>query len=395
MSILADAWMTGIGPYGTSLDVQDFSELLAIVINDTPGLISLIKTGEDCENINPEWIEDAPNAFKFTGAAATSGTINISSPTTTAAMQGIVRNYSIIGPEDGSWLVQVNSDLSGPTLLTTAYGNTTFATAAAGTTFIVWNETWGDKDDVSDDISQSRNRRLNYTQVFEKGIQIQQTRKGIKMKAVPDELKHQLKLRTMEIKRKLHQAIFGSHAYYSSGFTGDFQYRTMAGLFWFMRDYDLDATNEDTMVTNASSNAITLARINAGAYNIYNEGGFDEGSKYVICCGPTQARKIAKFDEEFKRTTASERTAGFYKTEILTDMGEALPLVVDRYCQNDCVYILDMNRIKLRFLSGDHLHVEKMAKTGRSEKWQLSMQATLEIRNADTCHYLIRGLSTT
>jgi len=33
--------------------------------------------------------------------------------------------------------------------------------------------------------------------------------------------------------------------------------------------------------------------------------------------------------------------------------------------------------------------MEKMAKTGRSEKWQLSGQYGLEIRNPDACHGLL------
>jgi len=45
--------------------------------------------------------------------------------------------------------------------------------------------------------------------------------------------------------------------------------------------------------------------------------------------------------------------------------------------------------VALRALTGDSWHMEKMAKTGRSEKWQLSGQYGLELRNAAQCHGMI------
>lgn len=395
MAILADAFMTGIGPIDTNLDWVDCSNFLALVLGDSRDLVGHIKMGEPGENTELEWIEDAPNAWYFQGAAATSTSVTISSPTTTAAIQGIVRNYSIIGPEDASYLLQVGAAITGATLSTAAYAETTFATAAAGTIFRVWGNPFADKDDASDDISQSRTRRYNWTQVFERGIQIQKTREGIAMKAVADELKHQTYLRTLEIKRDLHLALFGSRPLFSSSTaTRDSQYRTMNGIYNYIRDYDFDGTAEDTMVTNASSNALTMARIDTACYNIYNAGGFDEGSDYILVCSPFQARQISKFDKELVRTTEDTRKAGHFVNMLMTDLGEELPVIKDRYCPKDSVMILDKNRLALRFLKGDQLHLEKMAKTGRAQKWQLSMQATIEMRNANTCHYLIHSLST-
>jgi hypothetical protein len=55
--------------------------------------------------------------------------------------------------------------------------------------------------------------------------------------------------------------------------------------------------------------------------------------------------------------------------------------------------VLDRSRISLRALSGDTWHMEKMAKTGRNEKWQLSGQYGLEIRNPDACHGMLYNIS--
>jgi len=108
---------------------------------------------------------------------------------------------------------------------------------------------------------------------------------------------------------------------------------------------------------------------------------------------PNQARVISTFDREYKRTTADDKRAGYYKESLLTDLGYELPVVVDRFASDDKVLILDKNRMALIPLQGDAWHLEKMAKTGRSTKWQLSGQYTLEFRNANAVHGMITDLA--
>jgi hypothetical protein len=60
----------------------------------------------------------------------------------------------------------------------------------------------------------------------------------------------------------------------------------------------------------------------------------------------------------------------------------------------DKVILLDKSRVALMPLKGDNWHTEKMAKTGRSEKWQMSGQFTLELRNPEEAHGLLYDLST-
>jgi hypothetical protein len=80
---------------------------------------------------------------------------------------------------------------------------------------------------------------------------------------------------------------------------------------------------------------------------------------------------------------------GYYRDIFLSDMGKELPIVLDRWVPPKTLIVLDRARVSLRALQGDAWHMEKMAKTGRSEKWQLSGQYGLEIRNPDACHGMI------
>jgi hypothetical protein len=166
----------------------------------------------------------------------------------------------------------------------------------------------------------------------------------------------------------------------------------MAGLLQLVRDYNLDKTNEDSNVINAAA-ALTIANINSLAYKIYDNGGLDETSDCIILVGPKQARVIASFEKELRRVEQGERTTGYYRNLFLSDMGVEFPIVMSRWMDNTKLCILDRSRMFLKPLQGDSWHLEKMAKTGRNEKWQLSGQYTLEFRNADKVHGLLYGLS--
>jgi len=143
------------------------------------------------------------------------------------------------------------------------------------------------------------------------------------------------------------------------------------------------------MVTSASGAALTIALINNLLYKIWDAGGLDETSDPIIVVPAEQQRVIASFEKELRRVEQGERITGYYRDIFLSDMGKELPVVMDRWMPADKLIILDRSRVAFRALSGDSWHLEKMAKTGRSEKWQLSGQYGLEIRNPDMCHGML------
>jgi dipeptidyl aminopeptidase/acylaminoacyl peptidase len=246
---------------------------------------------------------------------------------------------------------------------------------------------------TSDDISGDRSKLRNFTQIFERAIQITQTRKGMDMEVVMNELQLQIKYRTMEIKRELDLSVINGKAYYDGSYvTGDYAYRTMNGIVAMLRDPDMDNTNEDTLVTQISG-ALTVGNINTLLYNIWNAGGLDEMSDPIIAVGASQQRVIAAFEKDIRRVEQGERQVGYYRDIFLSDMGTELPIVLDRWIPQDKLIVLDRSRVSLKPLQGDAWHLEKMAKTGRSEKWQLSGQYGLELRNPGKCHGMLYDLT--
>ncbi|MCP4597067.1 DUF5309 family protein [Neptuniibacter sp.] len=400
MSILSTGFMTDsawTATLASKLDKVDCSQVLAAVLKGDREILGHIKMGPPAHNIMCDWIEDGLNPASFEAySSEVSTTLTfITSFSSQASGKAMIRDGSILAPVDPrggtDYLVQVTSVLgTAGVKLAGAYGSTTWVTAGLTTTWHVVASPYSDDDDASSDASVARTKRSNLMQVFERAVSITQTRKGMDMEAVVSELQLQIKRRTMEIKRELAlsvtQGISQTGVIYTDAAS---ELMTMTGIINRLRDPDYDATREDTMVTARSGNALVLSDINDLAYKIYDAGGLDDSADPIIVVGPKQQRVIAAMENGIRRAEPGERKVGYYKDVLITDMGVEMPVVLDRWFPAGMLMIMDRSRVALRPLAGDSWHLEKMAKTGRHEKWQISGQYTLEIRNADAAHGLL------
>jgi len=395
-------WMTAnavVSADLTKLDKLDCSDVLKAVLMADRELLGHIKMGPTANNTEFTWIEDSLNPCTFEALmddTSTTMTI-ITTFSATASVANMIRDGAIVAPLDNpvnaDFLIKITSAVAATEAVAAAYGGTTWTSVTATLTWMVVAQPYKDTDDASNDISLGRTQRRNFMQVFERAIGIDQTRKNISMLAVTDELQHQIKLRTLEIKRELDLSVIAGIAYHNAtNYTADYNLRTMMGIISLIRDPNFDTTREDTMV-NDIDGALTIAVINDLAYKIFEAGGLDESSDPIIVVGPAQQRIIAAMEKDIRRTEQGERQVGYYRDVFLSDMGREFPVVMDRWFPSDKLLILDRSRVVLRPLRGDAWHLEKMAKTGRHEKWQLSGQYGLELHNPDACHGLAIDLS--
>jgi len=402
MAITSTIFMAAPGGFGSilasKLDKIDCSQVLAAVLKADRALLGHIKMGPVARNIEFNWLEDMLNEVVFTGYASVSTSVTVSGFTGSASLAAVCRYLSIIQPRElktgissTGFILQVTSCVGADTLYTQLYGSITFSVATGSCQWIVIGQPYGDSDDASSDISVIRTKKRNFTQIFERAIEISQSRKGMDMEAVTDELQYQIKQRTLEVKRELNiTCLLGKGAVSgASTFTPDLDVRTTQGIIEYIRDPDLDQTREDTTVTSLAGAALTIADLNALLYKIWDAGGLDETADPIIVVGAAQQRVIAAWEKELRRVEQGERQTGYYRDIFLSDMGLELPVVMDRWMPANTLLVLDRSRVALRALQGDAWHMEKMAKTGRSEKWQLSGQYGIEIRNPDACHGLL------
>lgn len=379
------------GLYGTNLDKIDCSDILAAILLSDTSILGQIPMKGSAKNIEHKWVEDSLNAVSFTAKSAASTTLTISAPSASSNVLRIMRTYAIVYPESGEFHMRLPSaPVTGSNTVTTMQAST-WSAVSTSTTWYVAAQPKPDIDAASSDISKARTLRKNFTQVFERAVEITQTRKNIDLWAVSDELKHQIQNRTYEIKRELNFSTLNGKTLIA--LSPDSEQRSMAGLIQLLRDPDLDGTNNDTCVTQVSA-ALTESVINALAYKVYGYGGLDEKSDACIVVPPYQAQIISSFEKDRIRRDPDNRKAGYFINKFLSDLGYDFPIIIDRWMPKDKLIILDRSRVALLPLQGDSWHTEKMAKTGRSEKWQISGQYTLELRNPEEAHGLLYDLST-
>lgn len=405
MALASTSFMAAPGGYGsalaTKLDKVDCSQVLAAVLKADRAILGHIKMGPTAANIEFNWIEDMLNAVTIEGCSTASGSVAITGFTGCASLALVIRDGALIYPRaPGSnsvsvdFVMRVTSATGVSVLITASYGGTTWLCCSATMTWYVVAQPYQDIIDASEDISLARSKKRNFMQIFERAIAITQSRKGMDMEAITDELQYQIKNRTLEIKRELDMSVLNGIAYGPAGvYSGQIEYRTMMGICSYIRDPNLDGTRTTTTVKDMSLAALTISDLNALLYMIWDAGGLDEIADPIIVVGAAQQRIIASWEKELRRVEQGERQTGYYRDIFLSDMGVELPVVLDRWMPSDKLLVLDRARVALRALVGDAWHMEKMAKTGRSEKWQLSGQYGLELRNPDACHGLMVQLA--
>jgi hypothetical protein len=395
---MTSASFMGMGGYttvlATKLDKIDCSQILAAVLVADRQLLGHIKMGATASDPEVNWIEDALVGATFDAWTTTSLSVSIDMNSFTAAQtSAMFRAKTLVKPVSAEDIWQITALDGTSNLEAIIYSSGAHVTHTTTSKWIIVGNPYSDLDDASSDISQARSKRRNFTQVFERAVQITQTRKGMDMQAMVNELQTQIKYRTLEMKRELDIAVINSIASYDgTQKSGQSEWRTMQGLVNYIRDWDMDNTNEDTLVTQTSG-ALTVTGINDLLYEIWDAGGLDEMSDAILLVGPAQQRIISSFDKDIRRIELGERKVGYYKDVFMSDMGIELPVVLDRWVPTDKLIVMDRARVALRGYSGDTWHAEKMAKTGRVEKWQLSGQYTLEVRNADKCHGMLYDLT--
>jgi len=410
MALTTSAWMAAPGLIADTSqpDKLDVSDVLAAVLLKDTATLGQIPMKGTAKGVEHYWWEDTLNQMVFSAFQSNSSEIPLTQQTllsTTAEVKRVFRTGALLMPEGEEYIMAVESCENSTTLHVTLWGGASMSGImsnglhSATQRWFVVGQPYMDELDASDDISGGRTRRVNFTQIFERAIEITETRENVDLYAVADELKQQIKYRTLEIKRELNAAVLMGHTFTSAGRVvpgnlGTANERfTMAGIIQYLRDPDLDAVMEDTLVTNASGGALTMTRINDLCKNIYDRGGMEDGANCCIIVGPGQARVIALLEEQRIRKSSKEMVVGSYANKVKTDLGFEMDVIVDRWCPADKLIILDRSRVKLMPLQGDSWHLTTMAKTGRTTKYQLSGQYTIELRNAEECHGMLFGLA--
>ncbi len=361
------------GTYILSLDpVVD-----AILLDDANVLsvIGFSNEGKPVTQTKHEWDEDELNAVTIvgngtSGLSTSSATLMVSASHAARITAGTLLKDQLSGKME---VLQVTALSTNSATVTRGFGGTSAEAHATGATYDIIANPRPQGMDCPKDESKARTRPYNYTQIFSKGVQLTGTAMAIEHNGISSEDSYQIDKRMRELTRELDRTvILGIRA---SANVTDGTYGTMGGLMDFIKH----ASGGNT---NSTGEMMTPSVLNAMIKQVWDDGGNPD----LLLVGGTQKQKISTFDQEYRRTTLDSRRAGFTVEEFVSDLGINLRVVVDRWIPTDMAFVVDSSRILIKPLQSRSFFLEKLAKTGDAEKWQVVGEYTMEVKNAAKAH---------
>jgi len=158
---------------------------------------------------------------------------------------------------------------------------------------------------------------------------------------------------------------------------------------------DITAFDGSATRTDGSTRALTLAQIEGVMQSCYEDGG----NPSMLVLSPSKKATFSALSSGSVATNQIQMTANAPRDAViigsvslfLTDFGE-LSVTIDRQMQNDRVYLLDPEYIKMGALTGRSFSVSDVAPTGDATKFAIVSEMTL-IVSAPKAHGAVYDLS--
>ena len=352
----------------------------AILLDDADVLSTLgfSNEGKAVTQTKHQWDEDELNPVTVTAgrilesaASATGSALCLTSTTHAGRVTaGTLLMDQLSGKNE---VLQVTAVSGVSATVTRGYGGTSAETHAATAVYDIIANPRPQGMEGPKDESVARSRSYNFTQIFSKGVKLSGTALAIEHNGVAAEDAYQIDKRLRELIRELDRTVIMGIR--SAADVTDGTYGTMGGLI----DYIKHAASGNT---NSTVETLTPSVLNAMIKQIWDDGG----SPDIVIVGGTQKQKISSFDKEYRRSTMDSRRAGFTVEEFVSDLGINLRVVVDRWMPADMAIVVDSTRIHIKPLQGRAFFLEKLAKTGDSENWEIVGEYTMEVKQAAKAH---------
>ena len=393
---MALATATGFASFDvTEARRVDLSDVLSAILKKESALIGRIAVigagAEGAKDTTHKWPEDslAPNSvlvaedvFSDT-VPATGATLAVTAGHGSRVRIGALLKDVAAGTQE---VFQATAVAADTVTITRAYGSTTAEAHELDCTLRIIGspiqelKAAGAADDIW---SKGPKEATNYAQLFERTVTGGDTLKRLAengmVAGVKSWMQHQIELRTEELKEELADTVINGIISATAG--SDTVYRTMMGIVEFLSQAGSLLIDDVEVFDEAAANAMVKA-------------AWDEGAKPdCLVVSSALVSAINAWETDRVRVANDEQKAGRQITRWRSELGMEFPIVPDRYVAADVAMLLETKNIRLLPLAGDAWHVEKMARTGRFDIWQMSGQYTLELRNALKGHMLHTNLT--
>lgn len=353
---------------GEFLDLSN--ELAEIIRRDNTSFLSRVGISGEATETKHSWMEDSLNANTATAAEAIDNSetaIDVASGHGARFKIGTLFKVARAGSTE---VIQVTAVSTDTLTVVRGYGSTSAEDHGATTshTLQIIAHPAQEGADMPADESKARTKVSNYTQIFQKGINVSYTMRSVLQAGVADEYTFQVARRLMEVMRELDSSLVLGISSASQG--SDSVYRSMGGIIEF--------ASQAGGNTTTTSEALTLSVVNDMCKQIWDDGGYPN----FILVGGKQKRAISAFDQSARRSSYDGTVAGYVVDKVVSDLGFVLDVIVDPWVPDDVCVIGDLNKVKVMPLRNSSMRAEDLAKTGSAYKGQIYGEYTAEFRNA-------------
>jgi len=375
------------GAYSTlsitaSTNKRDVSDLLDLWAHKDTPLLNRVKWGEGSGGLQREWISEhlgfgyllcsaaiASNATTF--APNTGGTGLATAEVIKQVQAGTLLYAHISGVSSGTgevWMT-VTGVASATSAIDISFLVTTSEAIAASTKIYIVGHFAQEGSDPFDDTSRKRAILSNEFTIFRKDVKVTGTMQNTDMYAVENEPRHQIAMRLLEMQFERERTIL--YSYYEARATSNAGY--MKGVAGFLNGLTAQDWVDNTTTT------LTESTFNDMVATCWENGG----TPNVFVANKKQIRLFTDWDDSKVRTRQDARVGGHWITSYLSDMGLEIDLIPLRMAPMNYGFVLDTNLMTLVPKKNRKLILEKLAKVGDYDRWQILSECTLELRKYD------------
>lgn len=357
---------------------EDVSDVVAEILLGETSLLSRIGISGEAYAATHSWLENSLNATAVTGAEdmdASETGLDVSTNHGLRVRVGTLLRDRAKGKTE---VMQVTAISSDTLTVTRGYGSTSGETHSNGATYDIVGQPRQSGADASSDTSTVRASKSSVCQIFEKTVSVSGDAQAVLKWGVADEIGKQAGDRMMELLRELNMSIIMG---IENTPASDSAYRSMGGLI-----EKLTAANGNSSSTDEDLTPEVLNDLNQLAYD-------DGGTPNLLVCNQDQMRVISRFDADKIRRDPNNRVAGQFINRFLTELGNELEIVLDRWCPPDTVMLLDSSRVTVMPLTTRAFFMQELGLKGDKREREIIGDYTIEVRNALQAHAIHTNLT--
>lgn len=284
--------------------------------------------------------------------------------------------------EETVLVTAVNGD--GTINVTRGYGGTTTGAIGAGDELLIVGNAALEGADADAARSTNRSRKVNYTQIFTKTLEVSGSEQAVRQIGVRDELDYQKNQRLRELLRDLENSVLNGVAPTATPQGSATVRRTMRGI--------VPAITSNLFVPGSngfpSDTMLSEEQLNLALRLIWENSA---GRVDLVVVNGREKRSINQFVSSNRRFTPLSDAYRDNVSVYESDFG-VCRVVLSRWVPVGQVLLLDSSRVEVLPLAGRSFHYKPLATTGDREAGQILGEYTVEFRN-EAAHGVIKGLS--